>query len=467
MEYDVFISHASEDKESFVEPLVNTLQEEKLNVWYDRFELKLGDSLREKIDQGLANSRYGVVVLSKAFFSKEWPKSELDALVTRQNSEGKKVILPVWHYVTAEEVKKFSPILASKMAARSSDGIEAVVAQIVNVCNEEETKPTSVFQVDQSFALREQCLEIIRQNNMVSWRKLIKEKTQNIPEQLKVWKKVGEPAAQKGGKEWISAVIAAAEICIPGFVPMFAAIEVGNKDFWKESIGILRRLAILEDEMGGGATWALHIGNHMLYVAGTMGLAIAANLKLLDLIDEWMQIKIPQRHKGEVPWLQIHSAHNLPEGVGLNIKQPFDFLKAFCNSKELKNFFPNPEVVVDNILIANLLCSLIELRVCSQNQKCLDTLMGKSEYFFTDVLTVWCILSEDKFRIVTLDLFGDSQGVIRFVYPSGFMTIDEFWPLWKRWKERCLNLWCQSSSGCYDFLIKKPWMLLPGESADR
>jgi len=103
VEFDVFISHASEDKESFVEPLANALRRAELKVWYDRFELKLGDSLREKIDQGLANSRYGVVVLSKAFFSKEWPKSELDALVTRQNSEGKKVILPIWHDVAAEE----------------------------------------------------------------------------------------------------------------------------------------------------------------------------------------------------------------------------------------------------------------------------------------------------------------------------------------------------------------------------
>jgi len=466
VEYDVFISHASEDTESFVEPLANALGEAGLNIWYDRFELKLGDSLREKIDQGLANSRYGVVVLSKAFFSKEWPKSELDALVTRQNSEGKKVILPIWHDVAAEQVNKFSPILASKMAARSCDGIEAVVAQIVDVCNEDETKPTSVFEVGQSFGLREQCLEIIRQNDIVSWRKLINEKTQNIPEQLKEWKKVGEPATREGKEEWVSAIIAAAEICIPGFVPIFTAIEAGNKVFWKESIGILRRLAILEDEMGSGVTRALHIGNHMLYVAGTIGLAIAANLKLLDLIDEWMQMKIAQRHEGEVPWLQIRSAHYLPEGIGFNLKEPFDFLKTVCNSKEVINFFPNPEAFVDNILIANLVCSLIELRVCSQNQKCLDALMGKSEYFFPDVMTVWCILPADKFRIATLNLFGDSQGVTRFVYPSGFMTVDKFWPLWKRWKERCLNLWWQSSSGQYDFIMKKPWMSLPGEQAN-
>ncbi len=467
MEYDVFISHASEDKESFVEPLAKALEEAGLKVWYDRFVLKLGDSLREKIDQGLANCRYGVVVLSKAFFAKEWPKSELDALVTRQNSEGKKVILPIWHDVAAEEVKKFSPILASKMAARSSDGIEAVVAQIVDVCNEEtNVKPESVFQAGTELGLREKCLEIIRQDNIIEWRKLVAELTQSVPEQLKEWKKIGEPAADKGSQKWEQAVFDAVNICIPGFIPIFASIEVGKTEFWRESLGILKRLIILRDEMGGGTVCALNIGHHMLYVAGSIGMAIAANLKLLDLVNEWMQMKIPDRREGEKLWLQVRSAYHLPEGIGFDVKEPFDFLKRIYDSEDVRGFFPNPEVFVDSILIANLACSLIELRACSQNQRCLEAFMGTSEYFSPDIWPVWCLLPAERFRHMVLNLFGDSQGVIGFVYPSGFMTIDKFWPLWKRWKERCLNLWWQSSSGRHDFLMKKPWMLLPGESAD-
>ena len=243
-------------------------------------------------------------------------------------------------------------------------------------------------------------------------------------------------------------------------------MEVGRKDFWKESLGILRRLSILENEMGGGATWALHIGNHMLYVAGTVGMAIAANLKLLDLINEWMQTKIPDRHEGEKLWLQVRSAYYLPEGIEFNAKEPFDLLMRVYDSEDLRDFFSNPEIFVNSILIANLACSLIELRVCSQNQKCLDAFMGESEYFVPDIWPVWCILPEEEFRLMTLDLFGDSQGVIGFVYPSGFMTIDKFWPLWKRWKQRCLNLWWQGSSGGYDFVMKISSMLLPGEPAD-
>jgi hypothetical protein len=83
-EWDAFICHASEDKTNFVDPFAHRLRESGLSVWYDVFSLKLGDSLRRKIDEGLAQSRYGIVVLSKYFFSKEWPQSELDGLMSRE-----------------------------------------------------------------------------------------------------------------------------------------------------------------------------------------------------------------------------------------------------------------------------------------------------------------------------------------------------------------------------------------------
>ena len=140
MEWDVFICHASEDKEGFVEPLANALEEADIKVWYDRFELQLGDRLRDKIDEGLANSRYGVVVLSNSFFKKQWTRTELDALVTQENQKGEKVILPIWHGIGIEEVGKSSPILASKLAAQSSDSLESIVAQIEKVLNKNSTR---------------------------------------------------------------------------------------------------------------------------------------------------------------------------------------------------------------------------------------------------------------------------------------------------------------------------------------
>ena len=82
-EYDVFISHASEDKDAVARPLAEALRNNGLSVWYDEFELRIGDSLRRKIDKGIANSNFGVIVISRDFISKGWTNYELDGLITR------------------------------------------------------------------------------------------------------------------------------------------------------------------------------------------------------------------------------------------------------------------------------------------------------------------------------------------------------------------------------------------------
>lgn len=115
IDYDFFISHASEDKEAFVRPLALQLAAAGVRVWFDESELRIGDSLRQSIDHGLVNSRYGVVVLSPAFFAKNWTQYELDGLTSRQMM-GQKVILPVWYNVGREEVAAVSPTLADTMA---------------------------------------------------------------------------------------------------------------------------------------------------------------------------------------------------------------------------------------------------------------------------------------------------------------------------------------------------------------
>ena len=66
MLYDIFISHASEDKNDFVRPLAEALRRHRVEVWYDEFSLKAGDSLRRSIDKGLTKSRYGVGIFSSA-----------------------------------------------------------------------------------------------------------------------------------------------------------------------------------------------------------------------------------------------------------------------------------------------------------------------------------------------------------------------------------------------------------------
>lgn len=130
MMWDVFISHAGEDKETVARPLAERLQARGLTVWFDAHTLTVGDNLRQCIDDGLANSRFGIVILSKSFFQKEWPQKELEGLVAREDGS-QKVILPIWHELTRAEVARYSPILAGKVAARSSDGFDAVVSAIL------------------------------------------------------------------------------------------------------------------------------------------------------------------------------------------------------------------------------------------------------------------------------------------------------------------------------------------------
>lgn len=116
VEYDVFISHASPDKEGFVEPLAEILSEMGFRVWYADFVLEVGDSLSGSIDEGIARSEYGVVVLSPHFFERGWTTRELAGLTAREVAGRRKLILPVWHNVTHEDVLKYSPTLADKMA---------------------------------------------------------------------------------------------------------------------------------------------------------------------------------------------------------------------------------------------------------------------------------------------------------------------------------------------------------------
>lgn len=113
--YDVFISHASEDKDTIVRSLATELVSQGLKVWYDEFALRIGDSLRQKIDKGLAKSRVGLVVLSPPFIAKGWTNYELDGIVTRTVS-GEQILLPIWHNITKQEVIDFSPSLADKVA---------------------------------------------------------------------------------------------------------------------------------------------------------------------------------------------------------------------------------------------------------------------------------------------------------------------------------------------------------------
>ena len=126
--WDVFICHASEDKERFVRPFAGALRRLGAKVWYDEFALSIGDSLSREIDRGISGARFGIVVVSQAFVRKPWPEHELRGLVTRNVEEDFR-ILPIWIGVTKEEVRKLSPSLSDKLAIdmRKEDVLEAAL----------------------------------------------------------------------------------------------------------------------------------------------------------------------------------------------------------------------------------------------------------------------------------------------------------------------------------------------------
>ena len=135
--YDVFISHASEDKDNLVRPLATILERLSLNVWYDEFTLKLGDSLSSSIDKGLMDSRYGIVVLSKNFLRKRWPDYEYRSLLSRQ-IDGENVILPLWYDITKDDVKEYSLYLCDiKGIDISEDNIDKIIPSILQVVRPE------------------------------------------------------------------------------------------------------------------------------------------------------------------------------------------------------------------------------------------------------------------------------------------------------------------------------------------
>lgn len=128
--WDAFISYASEDRDETAAPLAALLTRLGVRVWFDKTELRVGDSLRERIDTGLAESRFGIVILSPHFFRKHYPTRELNGLEEREIN-GAKVILPVWKGISADDVRAFSLPLANRVAARWETGIETVASELL------------------------------------------------------------------------------------------------------------------------------------------------------------------------------------------------------------------------------------------------------------------------------------------------------------------------------------------------
>lgn len=147
-QWDVFLSHASEDKATVALPLTESLRKAGVRVWLDQFQIELGDSVRQKIDQGLANSRFGVVILSEIFLKKYWTGSELDALWELN------VVLPVWFGIDKKMLMKYSPLLAGKAGVSTDLGMDVVAQTIAaRVFKPQDNSDQGSSQIARDFAI--------------------------------------------------------------------------------------------------------------------------------------------------------------------------------------------------------------------------------------------------------------------------------------------------------------------------
>lgn len=122
---DFFISHASEDKDSFVRELANNLMLNGALVFYDEYSIKLGDSLTESINKGITNASHAIIVLSNFFFEKAWTNTELQALFNKSLREQFKLLI-IYHEVKHSTAAERYPLLADIKGIDSSIGIEKI-----------------------------------------------------------------------------------------------------------------------------------------------------------------------------------------------------------------------------------------------------------------------------------------------------------------------------------------------------
>lgn len=134
-EFDVFISHASEDKDGFVKDFCNKLKLENIKFWYDEYEIGWGESVLRKINQGLEKSKFAIVVLSKSFLNKKWTNAELEAVLNIETNTGDVRVLPLMlgDSNDIKEILSHYPLLSAKRYLKVSDGTDLIIENLKKV----------------------------------------------------------------------------------------------------------------------------------------------------------------------------------------------------------------------------------------------------------------------------------------------------------------------------------------------
>jgi len=119
--FDVFISHANNDKTDYVNKLKDSLDKLKINIFYDKDTLEWGDDWKSRILNGVQNSEFAIIIISDNFFDREWTEKELNEFLNRQNANGQKIILPILYNITIEQLKAKYPVVSDIQVLNSKD----------------------------------------------------------------------------------------------------------------------------------------------------------------------------------------------------------------------------------------------------------------------------------------------------------------------------------------------------------
>lgn len=353
----------------------------------------------------------------------------------------------------ATERKKLTQLL--------DDAIRAIVSHA------EKVKAKRKRSGDKS-KLKEECEEVLQDGNKQEWRGLVDELCRDIPKRLLEWKPRAERVWRNGSAERDAARLEAVEICLPSFVPILVAVEKEKEDFWQEAVRPLRQLLLRPNGMRSGLTEVIEIGGQMLYIAGSLGMAIAAQTKQLDFVNRWMQLPMPGMEYeggGEKPWAEVYSAHHLWGKYLPGDKEPFADILKICESDYLSGFFADRDRLVKYLFLGNLGQSLFELGRCIKDEECRKGIEDGDKQRFRASLSVWplwVLMKPEEFKAATWELFGYSRGVLEFVFPGKALGVVEFWKWWKKWKVICLSN-VSDSSGGFLMVREAAWLLLPGE----
>ncbi|MGC9963921.1 MAG: toll/interleukin-1 receptor domain-containing protein [Syntrophobacteraceae bacterium] len=122
----VFLCHASEDK-ALVNRLAEDLMGRGIDVFFDKWEIRSGDSIRRKIDAGLHNCTHFIAVLTPQSIDKEWVNTEIDAAFVLK-VEGQCKFIPLR---VGLPVERLTPLLRS-LRSPSLDDYERDFEQLIS-----------------------------------------------------------------------------------------------------------------------------------------------------------------------------------------------------------------------------------------------------------------------------------------------------------------------------------------------